>query len=281
MNNSICRFIPTKNEDASIKTVRFVYETECAKLSQPFVNPIYAINIVTRGSAVLRIGESSFELKRGDIFFSFPAYSYYIDCREDFEYIYITFMGTGAAAFLLRCKITPSAPYYPEYHDLCTMFESAIRRITPQNSNMLTEGVLFYTLSFFDNADTPEYRKNPGNLFEAIVDYVEHHYRESDMSLGRLADCFSYTKKYISSLFKKNMKIGFNNYLNNLRVEYANELIEKKAGSIAEISIACGYKEYSYFSKVFKKRTGKTPSEIMKTIENDQKRTDVKGENAD
>ena len=75
----------------------------------------------------------------------------------------------------------------------------------------------------------------------------------------------------------KNMKIGFNNYLNNLRIEYANELIEKNAGSVAEISTACGYKEYSYFSKVFKKRTGRCPSEIMKTLESDHIRPDVDG----
>ena len=270
MSESICSFLPAKNEEALIKTVRFVYETECTALSQPFVHPIYVLHIVTKGDAVLRIAGNEYPLKRGDIFFAFPAYPHYIDASEDFEYIYISFMGSGAAALLSRCKITPLTPYYADFGFLCTMFENAIRRITLHNANMLTEAVLYYTLSYFDggeSGDAAEVKKNADSLFETIVNYVDHHYRESDMSLGRLADTFSYTEKYLSSLFKKNMQIGFVSYLNNLRVQYANELIEKGEQSIAEIATACGYSDYSYFSRVFKKNTGKTPTESMKFMD--------------
>lgn len=255
--------MPKKNEDSNIKTVRFVYETECLKLSQPFVHPIYVLHIVTKGSAVLRLLEKEYQLSRGDIFFAFPGYLHYLDADSDFEYIYISFMGTGATAILSRCNVTPDNPTYSNFDFLCPMFEGSIRRINPHNSNLLTEAVLFYTLSFLDSAEyvTAQEQKSTDTLFEAIVNYVDHHFRESDMSLGRLADTFSYTEKYLSSLFKKHMKIGFSSYLNNLRIQYANELIDKKYGSISEISAACGYKDYSYFSRVFKRITGKTPTE--------------------
>jgi len=268
MSESICCFMPAKNEDAAIKTVRFVYETECQKLSQPFVNPIYVLHLVTSGSAVLRMYDREYQLKRGDIFFAFPAYLYYLDASDDFEYIYISFMGSGAAAVLARCNVTVENPVYSGFSFLTSMYESSIRRITAKNANMLTEGVLYYTLSFLDKEESEEeQKKNADNLFEAIVNYVDHHYRESDMSLSRLARTFSYTEKYMSSLFKKHMQIGFISYLNNLRVQYANELIEKGEYSISEISSACGYSDYSYFSKVFKKSTGKTPSECMRFLD--------------
>lgn len=270
MSESICRFMPVKNENASINAVRFVYETECLSLIQPFVHPVYVIHIVTQGAAFLRIGDTSYNLKRGDIFFAFPAFPYYLDAEDDFEYIYISFMGSGAASFLSKCGITPKSPYYADFGFLCTMFENAIRRITPSNSNMLSDSVLYYALSYFDT-DKPENEldnpKSASKLFEAIVNYVDHHYRESDISLGRLADIFSYTEKYLSSLFKKNMKIGFVNYLNNLRIQYACELIKQGEMSIAEISVTCGYSDYSYFSKVFKKITGKTPTEGLKYMD--------------
>lgn len=268
MSESICRFLPAKNEESNIKTVRFVYETECLTLSQPFVHPIYVLHIVTQGSATLRIREMSHELKRGDVFFAFPAVLYYLDASEDFEYIYISFMGSGAAALLSRLGITQQKPVYPDLSFLCPMFESSIRRITDSNSNMLTEGVLYYTMSFLDNSKgESQPRKNSESHFELIVNYVDHHYRESDMSLGRLADTFSYTEKYLSSLFKKNMQIGFVNYLNNLRIQYANELIERGELSISEIAKASGYSDYSYFAKVFKKSTGKTPTESMRFLD--------------
>ena len=63
MSDSICRFMPAKNEDASIKAVRFVYETECHTLSQPFYHPIYVLHIVTKGTATLKISEKCYSLK--------------------------------------------------------------------------------------------------------------------------------------------------------------------------------------------------------------------------
>lgn len=269
MSESICRFMSAKNEDSTIQAVRFVYETECHSLTQPFLHPIYVFHIVTKGTAIFRIGDNKYSLKRGDVFFAFPAYPYYLDADEEFEYIYISFMGNGAISRLPKCNISPKKPYYSNFGFLCTMFENAIRRITPFNSNSLTEAVLNYALSFFGNDDyesETDEQKNSSSIFQNIVDYVDYHYRESDISLGRLANVFSYTEKYLSSLFKKNMQIGFISYLNNLRIQYACELIQEGNMNMTEISVACGYSDYSYFSKVFKKITGHSPTDGLKYL---------------
>lgn len=267
MSESICCFMNAKNEDATIRAVRFVYETECEKLTQPFVHPIYVIHIVTEGTATLRIENNEYHLKRGSVFFAFPAFPYYLEPSENFEYIYISFMGGGATSYLSRCNITPQNAVYDDFGFLCSFFESSIRKITNANSTLLTESVLYYALSHFCEGEGENgVDKNAGSLFEAIVNYVDHHFRESDMSLGRLSNVFSYSEKYLSSLFKKNMQIGFITYLNNLRTQYASELISKGELSISEIGALCGYSDYSYFSKVFKKNTGKTPSESINYI---------------
>lgn len=267
MSDSICNFIPAKNEDSSVKTVRFVYETECLSLRQPFVSPIYVMHIVTAGHAVLRVGDMEKPLSRGDIFFVFPAQLYYLDADKDFAYIYISFMGSGVAAVLSRCGVKPTAPVYGGMAHLCPIFEDAVRRVNQKNSNLLTEGVLYYALSFVGEDDgDAESEESSEDLFEAIVDYVDRHYRDPDFSLTALASVFSYTQKYLSFLFKKHMQIGFSNYLNNLRIQYANELIKKGNESITEIAYACGYRDYSYFARVFKKRTGQTPTESMRFL---------------
>ena len=265
MSDSICCFLPVKNEEAPVKTVRFVYETEFKKLVQPFVHPIYVIHIVTQGSAVLNIYGEKYAVSEGDIFFAFPAVPLYIDGSDGFEYIYISFMGSGVPKMLSSCNVTQDNPVYKDFLFLCPMYESSIRRLTDKNANIMTEGILYYTLSFLNgDIEGREQKKVSDTLFETIVNYVDNHYRESDMSLGKLAQTFSYTEKYLSSLFKKNMHIGFVAYLNNLRVQYANELIDKGEGNISEISSACGYSDYTYFSKVFKKSTGKTPTESIR-----------------
>ena len=55
MSDSICRFLPEGREEGAIRVVRFVYETELFRLTQPLVYPIYVLHIVTRGRATLRI----------------------------------------------------------------------------------------------------------------------------------------------------------------------------------------------------------------------------------
>ena len=266
MSNSVCHFMPVKKDESDVKAVRFVYETECSSFKQPFVHPIYVLHMVTGGSAVLRIEGREYSLKRGDIFFAFPAFPYYLDAICDFEYIYISFMGRGVAPLLSKCGIEPLSAYYGNYGFLCPIYEDAIKRINVDNSNMLTESVLYYTLSFFSNGtvENEECDSEGNGNFESIVNYVDNHYREENMSLGMLSERFSYTEKYLSSLFKKNMHIGFISYLNNLRIQYAIELIQKRKMSIREISEECGYRDYSYFSRVFKKSTGKTPTESLK-----------------
>ena len=267
MSESICKFMPAKKEEANVKVVRFVYETECETLSQPFVSPIYVMGIVTSGTATLRVGEKTFDLKRGDIYFGFPACPYYFDDISEFEYIYISFMGSGVPELLAKCNVNQSNLYYQGFDFLCPIFEGSIRRITPKNSNFLSEGVLYYALSFI-NTDMKEDESSKESIFEAIVNYVDRHYKESDLSLGRLSETFSYTTKYLSLLFKKNMQIGFNTYLNNLRIQLACELIESSKMSIAEISNACGYNDYTYFLKSFKKHLGKTPTEYLNFVKN-------------
>ena len=269
MSESICCFLPAKSEETSLKTVRYVYETEFSKMTQPFVNPVYVMYIVTQGSATLRIYEEEYSLARGDIFFAFPARPLYIDGSEDFEYIYISFMGSAVAKTLSDCGVNEENPVFYGFDFLCPIFESSIRRLNNKNANILTEGVLYYALSFLSESEEAlNNNKTPDTLFETIVNYVDNHYRERDMSLSRLAETFSYTEKYLSSLFKRNMHIGFVSYLNNLRVQYANQLIEKGEMNVSEISSACGYSDYSYFAKVFKKSTGKTPTQSFKFLTN-------------
>ena len=67
-----------------------------------------------------------------------------------------------------------------------------------------------------------------------------------------------------ASLADKKMNIGFNQYLNDLRIQYAYELFATGVQSVSEIAVLCGYSDPLYFSKVFKKSAGLSPTEYMK-----------------
>lgn len=276
MSNSICRFMPAKNEALSVKTVRFVYETDFHTLRQPFISPIYCMYVVTKGEGRLTLLDKEYPLKAGDVFFAFPAYSFVLKAQGKFEYVYISFMGTGATALLASLNITPSNPVHSGYGHLSDFFLSSIKRITKENANLLTEGVLFYALSYFSKETVSSDQEEKENALSVIVDYVDRNYTDHSLSLSKLSEIFNYTEKHLSALFKKQMKIGFNQYLNDLRIQYASELLEKNKGSVSDVSTAAGYIDPLYFSKVFKKKTGETPTQWKKQILDDHRRAKKK-----
>lgn len=67
---------------------------------------------------------------------------------------------------------------------------------------------------------------------------------------------------YLSHLFKKETGITFSAYVTKLRIEKAKELLRQGDKKIYEISEMVGYQTVQYFSKVFKRETGKTPGEF-------------------
>ncbi len=90
--------------------------------------------------------------------------------------------------------------------------------------------------------------------------YLAASYAE-DISLQQVADHVHLNKTYLSELFKKETGISFNDYLTDVRIGKAKELIragEARMGALAEL---VGYPNASYFTKVFKKATGMTPLE--------------------
>ena len=268
MKNSICRFVPEAS-GKEVKTVNFVFETQFKTLRQPFIRPYYVLNIVTGGTAVIKCGERRERICRGDIFIFFPACPYEIEEDDQFEYLYISFFGQGVQSLLDECGIKYTSCVYPSHERLLPILFESINRLTPKTASMLTESMLLLVLSYIaDREDTSELTPK-SKAFCDVLEYVDLHYRNADMSLKRLSEVFSYTDKYISQLFKTNLGIGFKTYLNSLRIRYAQDLARDRRLSVAEIASESGFSDSLYFSKAFKKHTGKTPSEFIKLTVND------------
>ena len=267
MSESICKFMPAKNHAESIKTVHFVYESDFHTLRQPFLHAIHYVHLVTSGSATLCLYGNSYPLKKGTLFFILPALPVTIDGSEDFKYTYISFMGAGVPAMLEELGVDPSHLIFHGFDHMIDFWMHSIVHLRNQTANLLSEAVLLYTLSYLGKEDPVRERKDNDSTFRMLADYVDAHYRDPDLSLKRLAGIFSYTEKYLSHLFKQKMNVGFSQYLNILRISYASKLIGEGAQSVTEISVMCGYSDPLYFSKLFKKKFGCSPTEYIKRQE--------------
>ena len=95
------------------------------------------------------------------------------------------------------------------------------------------------------------------------VSYIEEHYGEN-ISLEDVAAAVGITPAYLSHMFKNTTGQNYMDYLTELRLEKAKELLRGSVRSIKEISAAVGYADSHYFSKLFKKETGIKPTEYRK-----------------
>ena len=255
MSDSICNVNYNQQEKQDLRFAHFVYETEYQKLPQPIFPIIYYLHIVTSGSGVFSVGGKEYPISVGDIFFAFPAREFTLKGDKDLRYIYISFMGADARKLLDDMHITPEAPVYHGHTDLCQTFYTTVQNSTRQNAMVLAQGLLFFTLSRLQPAPRGEQQK-----FSAAVDYVDRHFTDPTLCLQTIAQISSYTEKYVSALFIKEKKMSFSKYLTYLRMERAKNLLTTGIYTVGQVAQLCGFTDQLYFSRVFKKETGWTPT---------------------
>jgi transcriptional regulator GlxA family with amidase domain len=81
------------------------------------------------------------------------------------------------------------------------------------------------------------------------------------VSLQEIADAAELSAPYFSMIFKNEMGENLSHHLNRLRVEKAKILLKDSELSLSDISKLCGFKDQSWFSKIFKAFAGTSPGE--------------------
>ncbi|MBP5197642.1 MAG: response regulator [Lachnospiraceae bacterium] len=92
------------------------------------------------------------------------------------------------------------------------------------------------------------------------VEYIREHFR-SDISLDDVARMVDVTPYYFSKLFKAEEGVNFIDYLTALRIEEARKMLSGDEFAVKEVGARVGYQDPNYFSRIFKKNTGYTPTE--------------------
>lgn len=100
---------------------------------------------------------------------------------------------------------------------------------------------------------------------EDIRSFIASHYME-ELSMKNAAHAMNYSDAYFCKLFKQCFQVNFSTYLNEYRIAQAKRMMENPRISIKDISAACGYTDSNYFTRVFKRITGQTPSEYRLEI---------------
>lgn len=102
-----------------------------------------------------------------------------------------------------------------------------------------------------------------GSQVESIHEYISKHYMER-LSLADLAEQFFVEPSYLSRKFSQKYSETITSYITRCRMDRAKELMKDDRNKLEVISFEVGYDDYNYFSRVFKRQEGCSPSEYRK-----------------
>jgi len=99
-------------------------------------------------------------------------------------------------------------------------------------------------------------------LAEAFA-YIDEHYMDVDISVQKVADSLGISGGHLSHLFRKETNFTMMNYVVNCRIRAAKNLLKDYHHKVYEVAEKVGYKDITYFSAIFKKHVGVSPSEYQ------------------
>ncbi len=102
--------------------------------------------------------------------------------------------------------------------------------------------------------------KHQNVIFKATA-YMKEHMSER-LSLDQVAAQVYLSKSYFCRIIKSELGCTFTEYINRLRIERSKTLLQSSQMSIAEISLAVGFDDQSYFTRIFKRQTGCSPGKF-------------------
>ncbi len=267
MTENVCHFVPYHKDYQSIHTINFVLETKELPYNGLITQAVYRMCCVRSGKGFLHTMGKILPLKKGDVFFTFPAYPFCIESVEDFSYMYISFLGTRANMIMEKLKISKYNHTFEGCNEIIDLWQNGLD-VRQELSDVMSESILLYTFAHIGNKlfEVAEKSKSGSNTALSIKKYIDDNFSCASFSIDAISKELSYNKKYISTVFKKSMGIGISEYLNTIRIQQACELIKQGFTCISDIAGCCGYSDPQYFSKVFRQKMSISPGEYIRTV---------------
>ena len=169
-----------------------------------------------------------------------------------FQYAYEA-MRLGACGYILKPVVPDEA-------------EASIRRALAQieaerKLTALAPAAVEQAPADDEDADLPNTQM--GQLMAQVKKYLRENYMY-ELSLDSVGDILHISPAYLSTQFKKYLHVGFLDYLTEVRMQAACELLADPLRPTAEVAGMVGYVDASYFARAFKKKTGLTPTQYRR-----------------
>lgn len=237
----------------------------------PGVRDHYLIHLVLSGKGMYQVNGRRYALQAGDVFLVYPhtSVTYASDRDDPWEYYWVGFNGSDAAFILESAGFREGEPVIRSIAWAAEL-KNALLHIYDARGNGLANSVemtgrLYSALALFLRHRPQESAETDilATYTRQAVEYINYRY-SYPITVDDIASYVGISRSHLYRAFRAVLKQSPKTYLSQFRIKQACVLLARQELSVASIAQSVGYESGLYFSKVFHKIKGKTPTEYAR-----------------
>lgn len=270
------------HDEFHVNTLENHIETRHKDIALPHKHNFYLAILFTRGSGMHEVDFTSYNVMPGALFFLNPGQTHHWDLSADTRGYIFFHTQSFYDMHYNRNKISDYPFFYSmhnspmlqlkgdTYNDVCELFKRLLSE-SRRNEVLKTEKLLSLMDLVYIESTRIYIQQNENNIpaqshysikFRQLEELVEKNFREHK-SASHYAEKLNMSSKHLNRITQAVAgKTTSDVILDRVLLEAKKELLLQR-GSFAQISQALGYEDYAYFSRLFRKKVGVTPSGFL------------------
>jgi AraC-like DNA-binding protein len=232
----------------------------------PHLHPYVEIVYVVEGTMEVTVNGHATILNVGDVAVCFPndIHGY---TNRDYSKIQLLIFSPEITSsyFSKRMNTTLENPFIPSSlinGELSSLFFKLHNEFNKNNNEYVIKGFLYTILGKLDAFFTlKKSNLSYNNTTQNLLKYIEGHFLEN-ITLESIATALGFSKFYLSRIFSNKIGYQFNDYLNRLRINKAQQLLSETDKTVTNIALECGFESQRNFNRIFKELISLTPTEF-------------------
>lgn len=228
----------------------------------------YSFVYLTQGSGIFRIQRARpLIVKAGDILVIHPGvwHDYAPDPETGWKEYWVMFNGAQAKGLIAQLKLPCRAPlvHYGEDQHLHYLFTQMLETASelPPSADLIHTGLMLHMAALIQSR--LQFQREQGTREESFVLQAKQRLAKAGgqpVDMPALAHEVGVSYPHFRRIFKQSTGLPPQQYLINLRMNQAKQLMEEKALKLSEVARRVGFDDPYYFSRLFKQKTGVSPS---------------------
>lgn len=235
----------------------------------------YQINYITEGSGVFETSNDQFKVVPGSILILQPGiwHRYKPDSNTGWNEHYIGFNGVFCSHFFKEAFFQSSRPviYIGFQESMLKLFFEIIQQVKEERTGHQQVAAANTILMLSKILSIVRNQEFAGKSIERTIQKACLYFRENlhqNVNIKELAEELNVGYSYFRQMFRKYTGIPPTQYHLSLRIQRAKDLLTSTDISFKEIANELGFESYFYFSRIFKDKSGKSPLEFKREVQN-------------